>query len=427
MLAIALGVEATRRRFRVLFTRAADLVQSLLEARDERTLTRLQQRYEKVALLIVDELGFVPFEQAGGELLFNLLAQRYERRATIITTLRRDIEQLVIDLVRTVTGILAMYLLFSRGPDWLQNGVILSFTGWASATGQVPTSAMTPGGVMTQGFSLALVLLQAIASGWSASHPSATLNALLLLLSAIVILICFALIACVLLETLVEGYVACVAGTALVAISGTRFTWRFGEGYFGWALGVAVRLFFLYLMVGVGTSLVTAWTGNDLKVQSRMMTNWYYGIEAAVEAFLLAVIATRIPTKAAQRVDHTVSSTLGDIILASTVASAIRDGVKAIPKAVELTGKLGRQAFNGVVNLADAGATKAMGLWDRRRTEQTKPPAPPTKEELSQQKTAPLGPGVRSRPLVTTGTESACTVSQRRRGRKRRRSTASSR
>ena len=86
MLAIALGVEATRRRFRVLFTRAADLVQSLLEARDERPLTALQQRYQKVALLIVDELGFVPFERAGGELLFNLLAQRYERRSTIITS-----------------------------------------------------------------------------------------------------------------------------------------------------------------------------------------------------------------------------------------------------------------------------------------------------------------------------------------------------
>ena len=86
MLAIALGVEATRRRFRVLFTRAADLVQSLLEARDERRLTALQQRYQKVAVLVVDELGFVPFERAGGELLFNLLAQRYERRSTIITS-----------------------------------------------------------------------------------------------------------------------------------------------------------------------------------------------------------------------------------------------------------------------------------------------------------------------------------------------------
>jgi DNA replication protein DnaC len=60
----------------VLFVRAADLVHSLLEAREERTLTRPQQRYEKVALLILDELGFVPFERTGGERLFNLLAQR---------------------------------------------------------------------------------------------------------------------------------------------------------------------------------------------------------------------------------------------------------------------------------------------------------------------------------------------------------------
>ena len=44
------------------------------------------QRYLRVALLIVDELGFVPFERTGGELLFNLLADRYERRSTIVTT-----------------------------------------------------------------------------------------------------------------------------------------------------------------------------------------------------------------------------------------------------------------------------------------------------------------------------------------------------
>ena len=68
-LAIALGVEAARRRHRVAFVRAADLVRELVEARDELTLSRLHQRYLRVALLIVDELGFVPFERAGGELL----------------------------------------------------------------------------------------------------------------------------------------------------------------------------------------------------------------------------------------------------------------------------------------------------------------------------------------------------------------------
>jgi DNA replication protein DnaC len=85
-LAIALGVEATKQKRRVLFARAADLVRQLLEARDQRELTRLQQRLLRVEVLIIDELGFVPFDRAGGELLFNLITDRYERRATIVTT-----------------------------------------------------------------------------------------------------------------------------------------------------------------------------------------------------------------------------------------------------------------------------------------------------------------------------------------------------
>lgn len=85
-LAIALGVEATRRRKRVYFTRAADLVRDLLEARDERRLGKLQARLQRVPLLILDEFGFVPFDRAGGEVLFNLLADRHERRSTILTT-----------------------------------------------------------------------------------------------------------------------------------------------------------------------------------------------------------------------------------------------------------------------------------------------------------------------------------------------------
>ena len=85
-LAIALGVEAARQRRRVLFARAADVVRQLLEARDSRELGRLQRRLQLVDLLILDELGFVPFDRAGGELLFNLLTERYERRSVIVTT-----------------------------------------------------------------------------------------------------------------------------------------------------------------------------------------------------------------------------------------------------------------------------------------------------------------------------------------------------
>ena len=84
--AVALGVEATRRRYRVAFRRAADLVRGLLEARDERALGRLHATYERVDVLVVDEFGFVPFDRAGGELIFNLLSERHGRRSTVITT-----------------------------------------------------------------------------------------------------------------------------------------------------------------------------------------------------------------------------------------------------------------------------------------------------------------------------------------------------
>jgi DNA replication protein DnaC len=84
--AISIGVEAARRRFRVAFFRAAELVRMLTEARDERTLTLLHRRLRRADLLILDELGFVPFERAGGELLFDLISERYEVRSTMITT-----------------------------------------------------------------------------------------------------------------------------------------------------------------------------------------------------------------------------------------------------------------------------------------------------------------------------------------------------
>jgi DNA replication protein DnaC len=85
-LAIALGVEFAKRFGKVLFVRAADLVRQLVEAKDERQLGRFHQRFLNIPLLIIDELGFVPFNKMEGELLFNLLADRYEKRSTIITS-----------------------------------------------------------------------------------------------------------------------------------------------------------------------------------------------------------------------------------------------------------------------------------------------------------------------------------------------------
>ncbi len=83
-LAIAIRIEMCRRRKHVRFVRAADLVRRMLEARDQRELGHLTQRLQRADLLIVDELGFVPFDRQGGEMLFNLLSQRYLRRSVLV-------------------------------------------------------------------------------------------------------------------------------------------------------------------------------------------------------------------------------------------------------------------------------------------------------------------------------------------------------
>jgi DNA replication protein DnaC len=57
-----------------------------MEARDDRRPRALQKHLNTVKLLIVDELGYVPFTAVGSELLFEVFSQRYERGSTVVTT-----------------------------------------------------------------------------------------------------------------------------------------------------------------------------------------------------------------------------------------------------------------------------------------------------------------------------------------------------
>jgi DNA replication protein DnaC len=85
-LALALGLVACQRGYRVRFTTAAALVHELVEAQDERRLRRYQKQMAGYELLIVDELGFVPLSKTGAELLFEVFSQRYERGSTLVTS-----------------------------------------------------------------------------------------------------------------------------------------------------------------------------------------------------------------------------------------------------------------------------------------------------------------------------------------------------
>jgi DNA replication protein DnaC len=84
--AVALGLAACRQGKRVRFVTAAGLVTQLEEAQKQYQLDRVLRQLDRVELLICDELGYLSFSRAGAELLFQVFADRYERRSLLVTS-----------------------------------------------------------------------------------------------------------------------------------------------------------------------------------------------------------------------------------------------------------------------------------------------------------------------------------------------------
>ena len=78
-LLIALGTEAAMAGYRVRYVLAAKLVNELVEAADDKQLTKTIARYGRVDLLCIDELGYMELDRRGAELLFQVLTEREEK------------------------------------------------------------------------------------------------------------------------------------------------------------------------------------------------------------------------------------------------------------------------------------------------------------------------------------------------------------
>jgi DNA replication protein DnaC len=85
-LAIALGVEACRAGYGVLFRTARQLVHDLRATRADDSLDNLFRKWDRMALLILDELGYLALDKDDAALLFQLVSHRYERGSIIVTS-----------------------------------------------------------------------------------------------------------------------------------------------------------------------------------------------------------------------------------------------------------------------------------------------------------------------------------------------------
>ena len=87
-LASALGYEACLAGYTVLFATAIDVINTLSAAQAAGRMKQELKKYTRPSLLILDELGFLPIDKAGADLLFQVISQRYEQGALVITSNR---------------------------------------------------------------------------------------------------------------------------------------------------------------------------------------------------------------------------------------------------------------------------------------------------------------------------------------------------
>ena len=85
-LASALAFSACAQGKKVRFLTATNLVTQLVECREERKLQRLHKQLQRIDLLLIDEMGYVPFTKTAAELLFEIISRAYEHHSVMLTT-----------------------------------------------------------------------------------------------------------------------------------------------------------------------------------------------------------------------------------------------------------------------------------------------------------------------------------------------------
>lgn len=87
-LAIALGYKAASSGVKTLYIRAIDMINHLIASQADHSLHKAMRSYSSPALLIIDEVGYLPFDKQGSDHFFNVISSRYEKGSVILTTNR---------------------------------------------------------------------------------------------------------------------------------------------------------------------------------------------------------------------------------------------------------------------------------------------------------------------------------------------------
>jgi type IV secretion system protein TrbL len=166
---------------------------------------------------------------------------------------REDGLGVVAALLRKVLAVGFFYAFLLNGGSWTR-AIVQGFSQAGAAASGV--ADLSPSGVFDQGLALANKILNAVEG---LGILEGVFPSLVAALTALVVVVSFAIIAAQLLVALVEGFIVIGAGILFVGFSGSRWTKFFTERYLSYVASVGVKLFVLYLIMGVGMGIAARW------------------------------------------------------------------------------------------------------------------------------------------------------------------------
>lgn len=255
--------------------------------------------------------------------------------STIVWVLQQDnLQSFTAMVVKKIIGIGFFYALLLNAPTWMP-AIINSFV----KSGQTATgvSALTPSAVFDFGVDTAASLLDGVGGLGLLTNP---VGGIFGGLAAVIILLSFILIAAQLLLAIVESYIVIGGGILFLGFGGSRWTSDIATKYISFAVATGVKLFILYLIVGVAMESSKTWNTylNDPTFQNILMVMG--------GAFLLAYLAFQIPNLASSMISGATSFSAGAALgTAAGVAAGVTGAGAAVISPAMQSARGGMQAL----------------------------------------------------------------------------------
>lgn len=271
---------------------------------------------------------------------------------------KNEFQSFISAVAKKIMWIGIFYALLLNGPVWIPL-IIDSFVGAGSAAGG--SGGLSPSEVFTTGLDNAATMLEGIKnmSLWD-DFASIVIAGL----SAIVIVLAFAVIAGQLLVALVESYIAISAGLLFLSFGGSRWTTDFVQKFIGYAVATGVKLFMLYLIIGIGNTQAQTWKAMLATIGTPGVPVFNIILTVLGGSVLLMFMAIQIPAMAASMLAGSPTLTAG---AAAATAGMVGAGIVGAGAAGAASTLSAAKSAGGVASAAkaawgEAGAQGASGL-----------------------------------------------------------------